>query len=414
MGIGGREPQLCDLAGTDKHRLGLPERDALRIVALRHRPRRAVRVLRRSHAYQDAVRILRQRGIAKEAGFTGGMTDLLHAVCNVALRSVERSPVFIELHHDTDMIRRAVPVIIEKYEVALLREIRVGAPVQPRHRQRRAPLGTVGSVRNDRLRNAAVTQAEGGKHSVPVAVRLPVPLAETGNALHFAVFGHKIVLRAFFIAELRLRNGSHIVGPNACPLGSGNAALPDGCVFDPRVRIGVAGKGVLVRFLLADQPLLVACVRMDVARLLRSGGFFTDQDGRFRIASLRVRMALGLLRRAGQVPVRVVAVLAVRVLGSLLQAAAQNLLRLVARVCVHVRRLRGLGFLLPADQDFFIAVVRMLMGLLSAKGIARYGDRRKDQRIGRAEHDKAGQNDHDLPPVLFVKMLLYVPLNLLG
>ena len=401
--------QLYDLARPDEHRLGLSERDTLRCVAPLHRPCRVIYGFRGRNTVRRTVRVLRQRGIAENPGLPERMADLLYAVRVVALNGAECGPAFVKLHHDPDMIRRAVTVIVKKYDIALRQGIAV-ASVQTRIGQRHAPRRAVGSVRNGSLRDSGIAQAEGDKHRVPVTVRLPVPLAIAGNALHSAVVGHKVVFRAFLVAELCLRNGDHIVGPDARQLNAGNTALPSGRILKVRVRVGVAGKGVLVLFLLAHELFLVARVGMDMQCFFRRSRFLlsADQDGFLLIAGLRVRMALGFLLLAGQIPLRVIAGIAVRMPFGFLQAADRDLLYFITciRVRMDSRRLfRRFGFLLPADQHPFIALVRMLMGLLAAKGIARHGKRREDQRIGRTEHDDTCQYGHDLLPMFFAQML---------
>ena len=87
---------------------------------------------------------------------------------------------------------------------------------------------------------------------------------------------------------------------------------------------------------------------------------------------------------------------------ALCKFADQNGLLLITCVRVDVFRLLRRVFIrriLSADQHARIAAFRIVdMIFLSAERLLRHCNRWKDQRIGRAEHDDAGEHCHDTPP----------------
>lgn len=224
---------------------------------------------------------------------------------------------------------------------------------------------------------------------------------------------HQIVDGALGIAQLAPRHGGKVL----CRVsGTVRKTLFPFLRGLHGVGIGIALQGMRMLFLLADQRLLVAGVRVDMAFRNRIRGFRTDQNRRLLIARLRVRVPLGFLLPTDQLSALTIALFIMRMTGGFFPAAGQNPLYLVAFVCVGMgRRPRCRSpFLQIANQRFFIALIGMVMRLLPAKSTTRQGERRKNQRVGRAEHDDAGQHRHDPSPMSFMQMFLYVPLHPLG
>ena len=97
---------------------------------------------------------------------------------------------------------------------------------------------------------------------------------------------------------------------------------------------------------------------------------------------------------------------------ALCKFADQNGLLLITCVRVDVFRLLRRVFIrriLSADQHACIAAFRIVdMLFLSAERLLRHCNRWKDQRIGRAEHDDAGERRHDAAPFFLLEMCFQI------
>ncbi len=285
--------------------------------------------------------------------------------------------------HDADMVGQTVCVLVEEHQKAALR--RAGR-VKSGLRQKLDPAGAARLIWEGAFRDPGVVQAEGGEHGAPVAVGRAVPRAVAGIAVHVAALVKNVIVRAFVIAKLALRNGDQIIRPIAGKRG-GKGALPDVRRFQIGFGIGIAEQRMLVLFLVADQRFLIA----GVAVLMRSGtgsalALGADQNGFHAVAFVRVRMLRAFLLTAGE-----------------------HELGLIAGVRVFVNVLVGAEC---ADQLTFIAFLVVRMRFLAAVGLARHGDGGQDQCIRRAEHDDAGQNGHELAPAPEAGVLLHIALYL--
>ena len=434
MGIVRDEPELYGFSSINGNSLGLSDGDGLHIAALARSLQLVVEIIlvqnigghtgiidrsvqivsrqiavRRVRGCRDIIRVFRQSSIANDSGLTGIVVKLLHAVSHVAFHGLETRTVFADFCHEPDVICRSVRVIVKKYNIALDRGIITGTPVKPGIRQTCCPRGAVISIRNGSLRDSGITQAEGHEHGIPVTIGISIPLAEAGNALHFAGFGHHVVSCALRITKLGLCNGNQIVSPVARQICFRDAAAPYRRTLNICIRIGVADKGMLVFFFLTNQGFLIAGIFMNMAfRPFRSGNLIlsTGQNALFLITCLCVRMTYGFFLSTDQITICVIAVIPMCMPGRFALTAGENLLCRVAIICVCMGRCDrcGFSFFQSADQHLFIAFVRMLMGFFPAIGVARHGKRRKNQRIGRAEHNDAGQYGHDLLPTFFTQM----------
>ena len=285
--------------------------------------------------------------------------------------------------HNADVVGQTVRILVEEGQSAALR--RAGR-VKSGLRQKLDPAGAARLIREGAFRDPGVVQAEGGEHGAPVAVGRAVPCAVAGIAVYVAALVKNVIVCAFVITKLALRNGDQIVSPIAGKRG-GKGALPDVRRFQIGFWVGIAEQRMLALFLVADQRFLIA----GVAVLMRSG--------------TGSALALG----ADQNGFHAVAVGGVCMLRAFLLTAGQHELGLVAGVRVFVNVLVGAE---RADQLALIAFLGVHMRFLSAVGLARHGDGGQDQRIRRAEHDDAGQNGHELAPAPEAGVLLPIALYL--
>ena len=289
---------------------------------------------------------------------------------------------------DAHPVGLAVAVAVQEDQVAGDRALQ-GLIEEVQGVQRRAPGLRAGLHREGLLRRAGIVQAEGGKGQVPLPEGVAVPGAVAGVADVLPGVIHGEAALAGAVALLGQGDGQGVPVPVAGQV----LGFPVLGVLR-RVRVGPAGVRVGVLRLLADQHLLIAGVRVDMAHCHRDRA---QCCGRLRRGGIAVRFgAAGVLRRGG--------------LGRGFRRRVGRRSGLGVRFGHRVRDRIGLrrrvlrGSALAADQAGLVAILGMGVLLQAAGGLRRQGDGREDQRVGGAEDHHAGKDGNRLAPAaaLFV------------
>ncbi len=272
------------------------------------------------------------------------------------------------------MIGKAVAVRVKEYEEA---RFRVAVIKQPRALQLLHPVDAAGGIGYRGLRYARVMQTERREHGAPVVIGHSIPRAVACVALHgHAVVQNGVVRGALHIAKLALRHRHHIFRPVIAEI-LRQSALPDGRALHIGTGVGIADQAVGMFFYFTDKLFFIAGVCMNMAFDGRFRGFRTDQNALFLIAAFIVRMTFGFFQSAGQRFRLRITALIVRMVFALLQPTAEagflrvafgavrmgsplflpadkDASRLIARVCVLMRRF---CFIVAADQNALVAVL---------------------------------------------------------
>ena len=166
----------------------------------------------------------------------------------------------------------------------------------------------------------------------------------------------------------------------------------------------------------ADKQIFIAGIGMLVLRrgfFVRALFLSADEHPTCAVTVGRMLVSEVLLQTADDIARFVKAVRRVQVgTLALCKFADQNGLLLITCVRVDVFRLLRRVFIrriLSADQHARIAAFRIVdMLFLSAERLLRHCNRWKDQRIGRAEHDDAGEHRHDAAPFFLLEMCFQI------
>ena len=249
--------------------------------------------------------------------------------------------------------------------------------------------------------NTRIIQTERHEHGIPAAVGNAVPGAVAGVALLRLFVLRQVVLLTLGIADLALGNGDQVIRPYAGELHIVHGLLPVLRSLQIRLGIGMTGQGVGMLFHGAYQRFhggsAHAGVGMPVSLLRRDLRDTADQDtllGSFFLAADQLRLAVALVG---------VGVARILLAADGLGIAVASIGMGVAHVHIAFIAVCVLIQLQQCTDQFRIrrlAVAGLAMGMLvQAAGVAvLHGDRRKDQRIGRAENHNIRHDPYKIFP----------------
>ena len=311
------------------------------------------------------------------------------------------------------MVGKAVAVLIEEDKVAHPWGHRSDGGIESGSRQLLRPVDAAGGIGEDRLLNACIVQTERGEHGAPFAIRIAEPCAVARIAVEPAVFINGIVAAALCVAKLAVCDCRNICGQIIREI-LRNRPLPYGGGLQIGRGVGIADQTVCMLFFFADEPVFIAGFRV----LMQHRRFFAlllpaGEHPTCAVTVGRMLVSEVLLQTADDIARFIIAVRRVQVGAlALCKFADQNGLLLITCVRVDVFRLLRRVFIrriLSADQHARIAAFRIVdMLFLSAERLLRHCNRWKDQRIGRAEHDDAGERRHDAAPFFLLEMCFQI------